>query len=141
MEDPASTAVAGTATVAILSADPHARRLNADTLRRAGYSVIDVAAGEELLDLLAGGTAVDCLVVTEGFEPTNARRFVTEARSLCRELRTIIWELDRSNGAEQICEAVEQLLANAGTLGASPRGTAMCAPGGARRRRRADSSR
>jgi hypothetical protein len=139
MEDPASTAVAQTATVVIVGADPCARRLNAGTLRRAGYSVIDLATREQLLDLLAGGAAVDCLVVSEGFESTNARRLVAEARSLCRELRTIIWELDRSSGIGQVCEAVEQLLVDAAPSGDSARRTATCVPGGADRRRRVDS--
>jgi hypothetical protein len=110
MEDSAPGAVSGTATVALVGADPHSRDLNADALRHAGYSVIGLATCEQLIALLAGGTAVDCLVVSEGLKPTNARRLVAEVRSLCPELRTIIWELDRSNGANQVCEAVEQIL-------------------------------
>jgi DNA-binding NtrC family response regulator len=96
--------------VVLVGADSCWRDLNADTLRHAGYSVIGLATCEQLITLLAGGTAVDCLVVSEGLKPTNARQLVSEVRSLCPELRTIVWELDRSDGVDQICEAVEQLL-------------------------------
>ena len=112
-EDPASGAVAGTATVALVGADPYRRDLNADVLRHAGYSVVDLATCEQLIALLAGGTAVDCLVVSEDLKPTNARKLVSEIRSLCPELRAIVWELDRSDGVDQICAAVEWLLVDA----------------------------
>ena len=109
----ASCAVAARGTVVILDPDPKARRLNADALRRAGYSVIELADREQLLDLVTDDAAIGCLVVAEGFVPTRARWLVAEARSVRRDLRTILWELDRPSGTGQVCESVAQLLVDA----------------------------
>ena len=116
--------VAPRTTVVTVDADRHARRSNADALRRAGYSVIDLADREELLELLTSGVAVDCLVVAESAGRTLARRLVADARSVRQELPTILWENDRPIGTGQVCEAVGQLLGDAGTSRGSGRAPA-----------------
>ena len=108
-----ASAVVPRSTVVTVDADPHARRLNAAALRRGGYAVIDLPDLQELLDLLTSGAAVDCLVVAESSGRTLARRLIADARSVRRELRTILWEKNRPDGTAELCEAVAQLLVDA----------------------------